>query len=161
MANILMRCVKKRFGAISAVVLAAALAGCGAGGFDGIEVNSKLLDAAGLSADSFKKTEAKTQPRAPLVLPPDTSRLPEPGAAPQVLPAALTSGGTAWPQDPEKKKLTEADAKKAAHEKHCKDGNWKEKANKDSIAEAESTAKNGTCGNSLFGVITDAIAGNK
>lgn len=161
MAIALMQNGNRVRGVVSVFVLAAALTGCGAGGFDGIEVNSKLLDSVGLTSDAFKKTEAKTQPRAPLVLPPDASRLPEPGAAPQAVPAALAAGDSAWPLDPEKKKLNDAESKKLALEKYCKDGNWKQQATKDEVAAAEAAAKNGTCGNSLFGVITGAITGNK
>ncbi len=157
MANALMQRGFKRGCALGVIMLGGALSGCG--GIDGIEFNSKLLDTVGLSPDSFKKTEAKTQPRAPLVLPPDASKLPEPGAAPQVVPTALASGDTAWPQDHDGKKGTDADAKKRAKEQYCKEENWKDKAHKDETAQAEAAAKNGTCGNTLFGAISDAIVG--
>ena len=157
MANALMRRGTRRGCALGVIMLGAALSGCG--GIDGIEFNSKILDTVGLSPDSFKKTEAKTQARAPLVLPPDASRLPEPGAPPSVVPAALAANDTAWPQDPDRKRLTDADAKKADREKHCKEGNWKEKAYKDDTAQAESAASGNGCGNTLFGAITEAIVG--
>src|SRR5690606_15890996 len=54
-----------------------ALPGCG--GVDGVEFNGKVFEAVGLTGALGKKEEPKTEPRAPLVLPPSTERLPEPG----------------------------------------------------------------------------------
>ena len=110
--------------AIASLVVAVSSGLQGCGGIDGFELNGKLFDAVGLSSDSFKKTEPKAEARAPLVLPPDASRLPEPGSVQQPAPASLASN-TDWPLDPEQKKLADADAKKKAHEEHCKNGNWK------------------------------------
>lgn len=148
-----------RWAATALLGIGVTLSGCGSdGGFEGIEVNSKLLDAAGLSGNPFKKEEPKLGARAPLVLPPNASRLPEPGAEPQAAPAALAAD-PAWPKDPEKQKLADAEAQKRAHEAQCKDGNWKERAIKDesgpaAVAEAK-------CGNNIFGVFGNAITGNK
>ena len=136
---------------------AAGLSGCG--GVDGIELNGKIFDAVGLSGDAFKKTEPRTEARAPLVLPPNASRLPEPGAAPQPVTASIAQDSAAWPRDPEQIKKADAEAKKLAHEKYCKEGNWKQKATKDETAAAE--AASGTCGNSLFSVVSDALIGKK
>ena len=139
---------------IAAVVLAvsAGLAGCGGdGGFDGIEVNSKLLDAVGLSGNPFKKDEPKTLTRAPLVLPPDNTRLPEPGAAPQAAPVTLAAD-PAWPRDPDQIRLADADAKKKADAERCNgNGNWKERATKDELALANQNCGllNGMIGNAL------------
>ena len=141
--------------AIASLLMACSLGLPGCGGIDGIELNGKLFDAVGLSADSFKKTEPKAEARAPLVLPPDGTRLPEPGSIQQPAPTNLAAG-TAWPMDPEQKKLADAEAKKKAHEELCKNGNWKENAVKDERQQAQSN-----CGNSLFSFATDAITGNK
>ena len=149
--------VIKRFVAAGLLIAACGLSGCG--GIDGIELNGKIFDAVGLSGDSFKKTEPRTEARAPLVLPPNSSRLPEPGAAPQPVAASVAQDSAAWPRDPEQQKKADAEAKKLAHEKYCKDGNWKQKATKDETAAAE--AAGGSCGNSLFSVVSDAIVGKK
>ncbi len=141
--------------AIASLIVACSLGLPGCGGIDGIELNGKLFDAVGLSSDSFKKTEPKAEARAPLVLPPDGTRLPEPGSIQQPPPASLASA-TDWPMDPEQKKLADAEAKKKAHEDLCKNGNWKENAVKDERVQAQSN-----CGNSLFSFATDAITGNK
>ena len=129
----------KRGIAVVVMSIGASLSGCGGdGGIDGIEVNSKLLDAVGLSGNPFKKEEPKTLSRAPLVLPPDNSRLPEPGAAPQATPVALANNpadNPAWPRDPDQIKAADADAKKKAEAERCRgDGNWKQRATKDEWA---------------------------
>ena len=148
-----------RWTAAALLGIGISLSGCGSdGGFEGIEVNSKILDAAGLSGNPFKKEEPKLGARAPLVLPPNAGRLPEPGAEPQATPAALAAD-PAWPKDPEKQKLADAESKEQARQAHCKDGNWKEKAIKDESGPAAAEAAK--CGNSLFSVMGSAITGNK
>ena len=143
-----------RYTAVAAAVLAFAtvLPGCGSdGGIDGIEVNSKLLDAVGLSGNPFKKEEPKTVGRAPLVLPPDSKRLPEPGAAPQATPVALAADPS-WPKDPDQIKAADAEAKKRAEAERCNgNGNWKERATKDERALANQNCGllNGMIGNAL------------
>ena len=145
---------RRRNWVMASVVVAIGTGLPGCGGIDGLELNGKLFDAVGLSSDSFKKTEPKTEARAPLVLPPDASRLPEPGAAPQAVPTQLAQDPS-WPKDPEAKKLADADAKKKAHDDLCKNGSWKENAVKDERTQAQNA-----CGNSLFSFATDAITGN-
>ena len=139
--------------------LSASLAGCG-GGVEGVELNGKIFDALGVSGDTWgKKDEPKTQARAPLVLPPDTTRLPEPGAAPTAAPLATGSIDPAWPKDREAQKISAAQAKKKAQDQHCQDGNWKQKAHKDEIAAAQ--GPEGTCSGSLFSVFSKSILGNQ
>lgn len=53
-----------------------ALGGCGA---DDVQLNGKIFDAVGLSGTTAKQEEPKLAQRAPLVLPPSTDRIPEPG----------------------------------------------------------------------------------
>lgn len=72
-----------RFGAryvrAVAVCCALALGGCAA---DEVELNGKIFDAMGLNAKS-KTTEPKLAARAPLVMPPNPERVPEPGLPPE------------------------------------------------------------------------------
>src|SRR5688572_27240641 len=63
-----------------------ALGGCG-----GIEFQGKIFDYMGLSGDITKREDVRMSSRAPLVIPPDTKRLPPPGA-----PAI---GSADWPID--------------------------------------------------------------
>ncbi len=141
----------------SAILLAAAIALPGCGGVDGVEFNGKIFESLGMSGDILgKKAEPRTEARAPLVLPPDTKALPEPGSAPPI-----TTGSTAkeaWPQDRDRRQTAEADAKKAAQEEYCKqDGNWKQKAVKDDITADQ--GPDGSCKGSIFSVIGKSLFG--
>ncbi len=131
---------------------AALLGGCA----DGVEVNSPLLDAVGLSTAALsKKEEPKLAPRAPLVMPPSTQRLPQPGEA--STPAKpVASADPAWPKDPDQNRVTAAAQKKAAHDEYCRDGNWKERS-KDNDFGGRSGPQ-GACG-SIFGVVGDWFSG--
>ncbi len=99
---------------VSAIALAALIAGCA----DGIEVNSKLLDAVGTIAPVSGKKETRLQERAGLVVPPPMAALPEPGSGDRVAAAVSAS----LPQDPEavaarskqQQKLIKAETCKAA-----------------------------------------------
>ena len=66
--------------AAASLVIALALAGCGA---DDVELNGKIFDAMGVSGKSANKgKEPKMVARAPLVVPPSLERLPAPGSQP-------------------------------------------------------------------------------
>ncbi len=110
---------------IATVITGAALLG---GCADGVEINSPLLNSLGVATGALgKQEEPKLQPRAPLVMPPTTQRLPEPGqpaAAAAVGPAADPS----WPKDKEQERIASASQKKRAQQQYCRDGNWKERA---------------------------------
>jgi hypothetical protein len=132
-------------------VLSLSIGGCG--GVDGVQFEGKIFEAVGLSGDAMgKRVEPKTQPRAPLVLPPDTKRLPEPGSAP--VPAVADQQ---WPVDQEARRVADADARKAAQKKFCEDGNWKEKAHRKDIEAAQGPA--GSCNGDAFGILTKALTG--
>lgn len=150
--------VQRAAAGIALMVAAASLGACG--GVDGVELNGKIFDALGVSGDPFaKKDEPKTQARAPLVLPPDTSKLPEPGSAPGP-GSPLTTGAVnpQWPRDSEAQKMADANARKAAQEKYCQDGNWKQKAVKDEIR--ADSGPDGQCGGSIFSVIGNSLFGS-
>jgi hypothetical protein len=82
---------------------AMALAGCG-----GIEFQGKIFDYAGLSGSGSKQDVRMTE-QAPLIIPPDTTRLPTPG------PEAVTPAN--WPVDSDLSRKQAADAKAAAEQK--------------------------------------------
>ncbi|MEZ5852922.1 MAG: hypothetical protein R3D68_19995 [Hyphomicrobiaceae bacterium] len=127
------------------------LSGCSAG--EGVELNGKIFDALGVSGNVLgKKVEPKTEARAPLVIPPDTTRLPAPDGAP-VTTAALPDQQS-WPNDPDKARAQQAAAKKQAQAEYCRDGNWKDRAKGDEMAD------NGCNQGSLFGVMGKTLFGN-
>jgi hypothetical protein len=105
---------------MTAAVLTATV---GTGGcVDGISLNGKLFDWMGISEAALqKKPEPQMAVRAPLVLPPDSNRLPEPGS---------DKGGNDLSSlnDPELKKAAAAKEKERLHLAYCRgEIQWKEK----------------------------------
>jgi hypothetical protein len=105
----------------SALACAVMLSGCA----DGLEMNGKVFDWMGISpaAQEARVREPKLAERAPLVMPPNPNRLPEPGS--EIVPAAQT----AWPDDPEQRKIREAKERERLHLAYCNgDIQWKQRA---------------------------------
>jgi hypothetical protein len=143
---LLRRCLLQ-ISAAAAVASTLALGGCG--GIDGIELNGKIFDMLGVSAASQVKSEPKMADRAPLVVPPSVTRLPEPGsgkAAPESI-AALA--------DPDLRKQAAAKERQRLHEAYCRgEIQWKDKAYNPEDKGAPRSPY-GTCG--LFGSATSNI----
>jgi hypothetical protein len=142
-------------GQAAVLALVLGLGGC-ADGSSGVEFNGKLFDAVGLTGSLGKKSEEQVEQRAPLILPPPTEQLPQPGAlaanAPQ--PAA----NPAWPNDPEKSKAQREEALKQAQADYCRDGNWKEKAMRKDVEAAQGPA--GPCSSGVFSWVGKSLFGN-
>lgn len=139
--------------AVLTTLSASTLGGCG--GVDGVDFNGKIFDAVGLSTGAIgKKTEVATEARAPLVLPPDPKRLPDPNEAP---PAAVVD--QSWPKDAQKTKVASAEQRKKAQEDFCQNNAWKQKA----LSKEEANniqGPDGPCGGSIFSFMGNAIFGN-
>lgn len=108
------------FGAAAASLL---LSGCA----DGLDLNGKVFDWMGVSASalSARRDEPKLAERAPLVLPPNSARLPEPGSgqSPQT--------AMAWPSDEDQRRVREAQERERLHQAYCHgDIQWKERVMK-------------------------------
>ena len=141
-----------RVGLASAITSAALLGGCA----DGIEINSPLLDAVGLSTAALsRKEEPKLQPRAPLVMPPSTQRLPEPGQAEPVATAAVDPS---WPKDKDAERRATAKDKAARQAEYCRDGSWKEKS-MDGGRGDYTSERAGSC-STIFSVMGGWLSGN-
>lgn len=100
------------------------LSGCG--GVDGVALNGAMFDWMGISesALSKKQTDPKVAERAPLVLPPNPNRLPEPGSG-----AVVQNGDMSWPTDPEQKKVADAKERERQHLAYCRgEVGWQKKA---------------------------------
>ena len=111
-----------RVGLATVISGAALLGGCA----DSLEINSPLLNSLGVATGALGKTEEpKLAPRAPLVIPPSTQRLPEPG---QPQATAGPADDSAWPKDRDQQRVASAAEKKRQHTRYCRDGNWKERA---------------------------------
>ena len=111
-----------RVGLAALVTGTALLGGCS----DGVEINSPLLNSLGVATGAIgTKEEPQLKPRAPLVMPPSTQRLPEPGQAPA---ATAAVADPAWPKDKDQDRVAAAAEKQRQHREYCRDGNWKERA---------------------------------
>jgi hypothetical protein len=107
--------------AAASLAASLALSGCS----DGLELNGKVFDWMGISPSALqaRRDEPKLADRAPLVLPPDSTRLPEPGTG-QVAQPAMT-----WPDDPDQRKVREAKERERLHLAYCRgDIQWKDRA---------------------------------
>ena len=113
-----------RVGLATGMTAAAVLGGCA----EGVEINSPLLNSLGVATGALGKAEEpQLKPRAPLVMPPSTQRLPEPGQ-PASAVAAAPAADPAWPKDKDQERVAAAAQKKSQHAQYCRDGNWKERA---------------------------------
>jgi hypothetical protein len=112
----------ERWLAGTAMTSALLLSGCA----DGIELNGKIFDWMGVSpaAQEARRYEPKLAERAPLVVPPNANRLPEPGSETAPDPSLA-----AWPDDPEQRKAREAQERDRLHQAYCSgEKQWKERA---------------------------------
>jgi hypothetical protein len=99
---------------------ALALAGC-----DSVALEGKLFDWAGISGSALdeKRRDPKMAERAPLVVPPSVTRLPEPGSG------KTGSEEVAALNDPELKKQAAAKERERLHLAYCRgEIQWKDKA---------------------------------
>jgi hypothetical protein len=104
----------------AAVAAMLTLGGCG-----GVQLEGKLFDMMGVSGSALdeRKRDPKMAERAPLVVPPNTKRLPEPGSgkSPDTDLASL--------KDPEQTKLAQAKERERLHLAYCRgEKQWKERA---------------------------------
>ena len=82
---------------VRAALLAAAFAAALAlGGCGGVEFQGKIFDYMGVSGER-KEPDVRMSERPPLLLPPDTKALPQPGSG-----VATATARQDWPQNPEK-----------------------------------------------------------
>jgi hypothetical protein len=109
----------------TAAAFAASLALAGCSNIDGFELNGKLFDMMGVSGATQDKSarDPKMVDRPPLVVPPNVTRLPEPGSG------KTTSEDVASLNDPELRKQVAAKERERLHLAYCSgDLQWREKA---------------------------------
>lgn len=118
---------------------------------DGIDLNGKVFDWMGVSpaAQEARRYEPNVAERAPLVVPPNTARLPEPGSE-----KAPDLAQMPWPDDPEQRKVREARERERLHQAYCSgEAQWKERVlNKDNNAPR---SPYGPCSSLLSGAVTN------
>jgi hypothetical protein len=128
----------------TALAVSVMLSGCG--GFDGVELNGKVFDALGISSSALASgnKEPKLASRAPLVLPPDTARLPAPGVDATGAPDVALQLN-----DPERKRLAALAERERLHKAYCSgEMTWKERAQGKPGYQADEAQKSpyGACG---------------
>lgn len=126
-------------------MLTFALPGCG---FGDVEFNGAVFEYMGLANNGKTAEEPKLPPRAGIVLPPNTDRLPEPGSTEVAAPAA----GEAWPVDPEQSKVAAAEELDRKHEAFCREALWKARAQ--GHTDVQITGPKGSCNPSILRNLT-------
>ncbi|MDA7947335.1 MAG: hypothetical protein MPJ78_07645 [Hyphomicrobiaceae bacterium] len=111
---------RKHLIVVPTLAVAALLAGCAG---DGVELQGPGFEALGLT--SKKKAEPKVPDRAPLLLPPDRARLPEPQQATAAAPPQN------WPTDAQEVQKAEAQEKLRKQKEYQDKGNYDPKADID------------------------------
>lgn len=126
MARSLISLFGMRLAPVLAVACAVGLAGCSA---DDVELNGKIFDAVGLNTKS-KSTEPKLAARAPLVMPPNPERVPEPGLPPEGQATDLAAI-----QDPDRKAKTSQAELERQQAEYCAEHYERAKARGDDNAD--------------------------
>ncbi|GBE42110.1 hypothetical protein BMS3Bbin10_00167 [bacterium BMS3Bbin10] len=111
----------RRLPLLSAFAAVLLLGGCAGGG---VEFEGAAFEALGLGGKK-KAAEKKVPDRAPLLIPPDRARLPEPAVATAV--AAPQN----WPNDPDALRKAEASESDKKRKEYEDKGDWSEKADID------------------------------
>jgi hypothetical protein len=112
-------------GVRAAAAVAAALAVSACAG-EGVQLEGKMFDWMGVSSSALegRKAEPKMADRAPLVVPPSVTRLPEPGTQQQPKDTDLAAL-----KDPDIRKKTAAAERERLHLAYCRgEVQWKDKA---------------------------------
>jgi hypothetical protein len=143
----------KLFAGVVATAASLLFGGCA----DGVELNGKVFDLLGVSPAALEasRREPKLAERAPLVMPPNANRLPDPSSAP-----APVAEQTNWPTDPEQRKLAAAEERERLHLAYCRgDIQWKERALKSKDGSGTNLSPYGPCP-SIFGGLTNNVNKN-
>lgn len=111
-----------RFWAAASVAVCLGLGACA----DGVQLEGKIFDWMGVSSSALEgnKAEPKMADRAPLVVPPNVSRLPEPGSGQPPVNADIAAL-----KDPDQRKKAAAAERERLHLAYCRgEIQWKDKA---------------------------------
>jgi hypothetical protein len=95
-----------------AVLAAVLVGGCS---MDDVELNGGVFDAVGIGANQPKSAEPKLAARTPLVVPPSTASLPQPGVPAQADAIDVTTAIN----DPDRKAVVSQAEKERAQQEYC------------------------------------------
>jgi hypothetical protein len=108
----------------SAAVAAVAAVGLSACSTGDVELNGAVFDYLGVSSKSQgPKQQARLAPRAGIVVPPSSDKLPEPGSG-----VETASVADQWPVDPDERRVSSAVELERRHAAFCQDALWRAKA---------------------------------
>lgn len=131
------------------LALVISLGGCSAGD---VELNGAVFDYLGVSSKTQGPTGvAKLPPRAGIVVPPSTEKLPEPGSGVETGSVASES----WPADPEQSRIAAAGDLERRHAAFCQEALWKAKVRND---QAPVRGPNGVCNPSALNAISSNMS---
>ena len=114
-----MACHIRRLAIVPALAVAMMAAGCGSG----VHIEGPGFEKLGLTGKKY--VEQKVPDRAPLLIPPDSSRLPEPA------PLVANARPQNWPTDPDSTLKAEATVAKEKQRVYEDKGDWSKKADID------------------------------
>lgn len=100
---------------VAALGLAGAVSGCA--GTD-VQIDAPILEAAGINLVSKPPPEPDLEEKPPLVVPPDTNKLPKPGER------QVAAAEEQWPEDPDIIAKNKAEKAEAERERYCEEGDW-------------------------------------
>lgn len=110
----------KRLALVTAFAAAALLAGCGGG----VQFEGQAFEALGLTGTT-KSGEKKVPDRAPLLIPPDRARLPQPQLA------TASARPQEWPSDPDVIRRADASEGEKKRKEYEDKGDWSPNASID------------------------------
>lgn len=136
-------------GPILAIFALCSLGGCSAGD---VELNGKIFELAGLSGNQNSRGVPKMKNRTGLIVPPDTTRLPQPGEKAPVDTTLATLN------DPDAAKIKSAEQKKREQDAYCKKHYEPAIARGDDSADAIQ-GPHGPCRKSVFDLVGGVSVG--
>ncbi|RIA47384.1 hypothetical protein BXY53_2462 [Dichotomicrobium thermohalophilum] len=95
------------------------LSGCA--GTD-VQIDAPILEAAGVNLTSKPPPEPDLEEKPPLVVPPTTEKLPEPGER------QVATAEEQWPEDPDLIAKRKAEQAEKERERYCREGDWSDDA---------------------------------
>lgn len=135
---------------IAAAGLAGALAGCA--GTD-VQINAPILEAAGINLVSKPPPEPDLEEKPPLVVPPDTQRLPKPGER------QVAAAEEEWPEDPDIIAAKKAETAEKERERYCREGDWSDEGGIEEFRKA--LGQEQRCPSQLGKAISESLGGGE
>lgn len=137
-----------RIGAVGG--LAVLLSGCA--GTD-VQIDAPILEAAGINLTSKPPPEPDLEEKPPLVVPPTTEKLPEPGER------QVAAADEQWPEDPDLIAKRKAEQAEKERERYCREGDWSDDANIEEFRKA--LGKEQRCPSRFGESLSEALGGGE